>query len=126
MGNAVLDSFGGARWRRSVVAEGMLFMALTLADVDHVATLARLGLTDAERERMREQLSVILEHIDELSAVDTDAISPTASVAQLTNVWRADVVLPSFDAEEVFRNAPREADACFVVRTPLGGESEAS
>lgn len=123
---AVLDSFGGAQWRRSVVAEGIFSMALTLADVDHVATLARLGLTDAERERMREQLSIILEHIGELSALDTDAISPTASVAQLTNVWRADIVRPSFDAEEVFRNAPHESDDCFVVRSPLGGESEAS
>jgi aspartyl-tRNA(Asn)/glutamyl-tRNA(Gln) amidotransferase subunit C len=101
-------------------------MALTLSDVDHVATLARLGLTDAERERMREQLSVILEHIGELSALDTDAIPPTASVIQLTNVWRADEVTSSFSAEEAFRNAPLAADDCFVVRTPLGGESESA
>lgn len=101
-------------------------MALTLADVDHVATLARLGLTDAERERMRDQLSVILEHIDELSALDTDAIPPTASVIQMTNVWRPDEVRPSFTAEEVFQNAPRAAESCFVVRTPLGGESESA
>jgi len=99
-------------------------MALTLADVDHVATLARLGLTDAERERMREQLSIILEHIGELAALDTDAIPPTASVTQMTNVWRTDDIQPSFSAEEVFRNAPRAADDCFVVRTPLGGEIE--
>ncbi len=123
---AVLDSFGGAQWRRSVVALGTFFMALTLADVDHVATLARLGLSDDERERMRDQLSIILDHISELSLLDTDAISPTASVAQLTNVWRQDVVRPSFTADEVFRNAPRSADDCFVVRTPLGGEGEAS
>jgi len=99
-------------------------MALTLDDVDHVATLARLGLTDAERERMRDQLSIILEHIGELSALDTDAIPPTASVSQMTNVWRADVVKPSFSHEAVFQNAPRHADDCFIVRTPLGGESD--
>jgi aspartyl-tRNA(Asn)/glutamyl-tRNA(Gln) amidotransferase subunit C len=99
-------------------------MALTLADVDHVATLARLGLTDAERERMREQLSVILEHIGALAELDTAAIPPTASVTPMTNVWRDDDVKPSFDPEEVFRNAPRAAGDCFVVRTPLGGEDE--
>lgn len=101
-------------------------MALTLADVDHVATLARLGLTDAERERMCEQLSIILEHIGELAELDTDAISPTASVIQMTNVWRSDEVKPSFTSEAVFQNAPRAADDCFVVRTPLGGEGESS
>lgn len=101
-------------------------MALTLADVDHVATLARLGLTDAERERMREQLSIILDHIGALAELDTDAIPPTASVTRMTNVWREDEVRPSFDAQQVFQNAPRTADDCFVVRTPLGGESESA
>lgn len=101
-------------------------MALTLADVDHVATLARLGLSDAERERMREQLSIILDHIGELAELDTDAIPPTASVTQMTNVWREDEVQASFSSEEVFQNAPRFADNCFVVRTPLGGEGASS
>ena len=58
-------------------------MALTIADVEHVAALARLGLSDAEKERLRDQLSSILEHIDALSEVDTDAIPPTASVIPL-------------------------------------------
>jgi aspartyl-tRNA(Asn)/glutamyl-tRNA(Gln) amidotransferase subunit C len=99
-------------------------MALTLADVDHVATLARLGLTTAERERMRDQLSTILEHIGELDQLDTEAIPPTASVIQMTNVWREDAVRPSLSANEVFKNAPSVSDDCFVVRTPLGGEGD--
>lgn len=99
-------------------------MALTLADVDHVASLARLGLTDSEREQLRDQLSTILEHISELSALDTESIPPTASVAQLTNVWREDEVRPSLTPEQVFQNAPRASDDCFVVRTPLGGEGD--
>lgn len=99
-------------------------MTLTLADVDHVATLARLGLTPAERERMREKLSTILGHIDELSQLDTDSISPTASVTHMTNVWRDDSVEPSLTSQQVFQNAPRVNDAYFVVRTPLGGESD--
>jgi aspartyl-tRNA(Asn)/glutamyl-tRNA(Gln) amidotransferase subunit C len=99
-------------------------MALTLADVDYVASLARLGLTDAEREQLREQLSSILEHIGELSTLDTESIPPTASVAQLTNVWREDEVRPSLTSAQVFQNSPRASDDCFVVRTPLGGEGE--
>lgn len=100
-------------------------MALTLDDVDHVAMLARLGLTLDERERLREQLSTILSHIDALSELDTDAIPPTASITQAVNVWRDDLVRPSLTANQVFQNAPRSLDGCFVVPSPLGGEDDA-
>jgi aspartyl-tRNA(Asn)/glutamyl-tRNA(Gln) amidotransferase subunit C len=120
----MLDSSDGALVRRLVVQLRTISMALTLADVDHVATLARLGLTEAERERMREQLSTILEHIGELSGLDTESIPPTASVTQTTNVWREDTVRPSLTHEQVFQNAPRVSNDCFVVRTPLGGEGD--
>lgn len=99
-------------------------MTLTLADVDHVAALARLGLSAEEREQMRDQLSTILEHIGELDQLDTGSIPPTASVVAMTNVWRDDLVRPSLSTEDVFRNAPRVSDDCFVVRTPLGGEGD--
>src|SRR5262245_56094086 len=99
-------------------------MALTLSDVDHVAMLARLGLTKSERETMRDQLSTILEHLGEISELDTDSIPPTGSVLQAVNVWRDDVVRPSLTLEQVLFNAPRVADDCFVVRTPLGGDEE--
>lgn len=101
-------------------------MTLTLDDVDHVATLARLGLSQTERAHMQEKLSSILGHIDALSELDTDSISPTASVIQMTNVWRDDTVEPSLTSQQVFQNAPRVADDCFVVRTPLGGEDAGS
>lgn len=101
-------------------------MALTLAEVDHVAALARLGLSEEERERMRDQLSTILEHIGELDQLDTESIPPTASVIQMTNVWRDDTVRPSLTHSEVFKNAPRVQDDCFVVQTPLGDEGDAS
>jgi aspartyl-tRNA(Asn)/glutamyl-tRNA(Gln) amidotransferase subunit C len=99
-------------------------MAFTLGDVDHVATLARLGLTDAERERMRDQLSVILEQIGILSELDTEAIPPTASVTQTTNVWRKDQLRPSLTTAQVFQNTPSVTGNCFVVRTPLGGDGD--
>ena len=97
-------------------------MALTIADVEHVAALARLGLSDAEKERLRDQLSSILEHIDALSEVDTDAIPPTASVIPLSNVLRDDVAQPSLPRDLVLSNAPRQTDGFFEVDAVLGGE----
>jgi aspartyl-tRNA(Asn)/glutamyl-tRNA(Gln) amidotransferase subunit C len=97
-------------------------MRLTIQDVEHVAALARLGLSPEEVERMRDQLSSILGHIEALNDLDTAAISPTAQTITLTNVMRDDVVKPSLPRSEVLRNAPRQADGFFEVHTPLGGE----
>jgi aspartyl-tRNA(Asn)/glutamyl-tRNA(Gln) amidotransferase subunit C len=97
-------------------------MRLTIADVEHVAALARLGLTGPEKERLRDQLSSILEHIEALSEIDTAAIPPTAQVLPLTNVMRDDVVRPSLPREALLANAPRQTDGFFEVHTPLGGE----
>jgi aspartyl-tRNA(Asn)/glutamyl-tRNA(Gln) amidotransferase subunit C len=99
-------------------------MRLTIADVEHVAALARLGLSDDEKERMRDQLSSILGHINELSDLDTGAIPPTAQVISLSNVLREDEVRPSLSREDVLRNAPRQSDGFFEVHTPLGGADE--
>ena len=99
-------------------------MRLTIADVEHVAALARLGLTEPEKERMRDQLSSILEHIEALGEIDTATIPPTAQVLPLTNIMRADDVRPSLPREAVLANAPRQTDGFFEVHTPLGGEGE--
>lgn len=101
-------------------------MRLTFADVEHVAALARLGLTTEEKERMRDQLSSILGHIETLNELDTAAISPTAQTISLTNVMRDDVVRPSLPRGAVLRNAPRQTDGFFEVHTPLGGEEAES
>jgi aspartyl-tRNA(Asn)/glutamyl-tRNA(Gln) amidotransferase subunit C len=61
-------------------------MGLTREDVEHVATLARLGLSDSEIARLQDQLSTILEHIAVIDRLDTDAIPPTAQVTAMTNV----------------------------------------
>lgn len=99
-------------------------MRLTIADVEHVAALARLGLTQDEKERLRDQLSSILEHINALEELDTAAIPPTAQVITLTNVMRPDEVRPSLSRESVLANAPRQSDGFFEVHTPLGGADE--
>jgi aspartyl-tRNA(Asn)/glutamyl-tRNA(Gln) amidotransferase subunit C len=99
-------------------------MLLSLADVEHVAALARLGLTPDEKERLRDQLSSILGHIAALEELDTSAIPPTAQVLPLTNVMRDDVVRPSLPRESVLQNAPRQTEGFFEVHTPLGGAGE--
>jgi aspartyl-tRNA(Asn)/glutamyl-tRNA(Gln) amidotransferase subunit C len=100
-------------------------MSLSTADVEHVARLARLGLTAEETERMREQLSSILGHIEVLQQLDTEQIPPTAQVNSLTNVLRDDAVRPSLGQDEALANAPLRRNGFIEVRAVLGdGESE--
>jgi aspartyl-tRNA(Asn)/glutamyl-tRNA(Gln) amidotransferase subunit C len=99
-------------------------MSLSLKDVEHVAALARLGLTDAELETLRDQLSSILGHIEVLNQLDTDAISPTAQVIAVDNVMRDDTVLPSLAQEIVTGLAPRHDKGFIAVPAVLGGPEE--
>ena len=86
-------------------------------DVIHVARLARLALTDAELETMREQLNAILAHIDALTAVDTAGVEPTSHAVPQFNVMREDEPRPCFPVEEMLANAPdREGDFFRVPR----------
>jgi aspartyl-tRNA(Asn)/glutamyl-tRNA(Gln) amidotransferase subunit C len=94
-------------------------MSLTLAEVEHIAELARLSLTDAEKTLYRDQLSAILDYAAILQQGDTSAISPTATVLALRNVMRLDRVEPSLPAEDVLANAPDAEDDCFRVRAIL-------
>jgi len=97
-------------------------MKLTLEQVRNVAALARLGLTEDETERMRDQLSSILTSIERLEELDTAAIPPTAQTIELVDVLREDVAGPSLPLEQVLMNAPRQRDGFFEVDTPFGGE----
>jgi aspartyl-tRNA(Asn)/glutamyl-tRNA(Gln) amidotransferase subunit C len=80
--------------------------SISRADVEHVAHLARLHLTDDEMDRMQSQLSNILEAIETLRDVDTSHVGPTASVIQLENVMRDDDVRPGLTREAALANAP--------------------
>src|SRR3954464_13046687 len=106
------------------VGIGSIGMRLTLEDVEHVAALARLGLSPEEKERMRDQLSSILESIEALQELDTSAIPPTAQTIHISNVMRDDVVRPSLTQAQVLQNAPRHTEGFFEVHTPLGGADE--
>ncbi|ABQ89550.1 Asp-tRNA(Asn)/Glu-tRNA(Gln) amidotransferase subunit GatC [Roseiflexus sp. RS-1] len=91
-------------------------MALTLQDVEHVARLARLRLSPAELEKMRDQLSNILDHFQMLQQIDVSAVPPTAQVTDLVNVLREDEIRPSLPHEQALANAPEQQDGMFRVR----------
>jgi aspartyl-tRNA(Asn)/glutamyl-tRNA(Gln) amidotransferase subunit C len=99
-------------------------MSLTREEVEYVAALARLGLSDEEITRLQVQLSSILEHIEAIDRLDTNAIPPTAQVIAMTNVMRPDVVTDSLPREAVLENAPRQADGFFEVHAILGASLE--
>jgi len=80
-------------------------MALTLEEVEQIAALARLRLTDDEIAHYREQLSAILDYMAKLKELDTSAIEPTATVLPLRTVLRPDVVTPSLPLAELLANA---------------------
>jgi aspartyl-tRNA(Asn)/glutamyl-tRNA(Gln) amidotransferase subunit C len=94
-------------------------MSLTLAEVEHIAELARLGLTDSEKVLYRDQLSAILDYAAILQQVDTSAISPTATVLPLRNVMRQDRTESAMPREDVLANAPATEEGCFRVRAIL-------
>jgi len=81
-------------------------MALTLQEVEHIAELARLRLTEEEKARYREQLSDILDYAARLQRVDTSGIPPTSSVLPPRSVLRPDVPRPGMPKEDLLRNAP--------------------
>jgi aspartyl-tRNA(Asn)/glutamyl-tRNA(Gln) amidotransferase subunit C len=94
-------------------------MKLSREEVLHIARLARLGLTEEDVDKFREQLSNILENFDILSQVDTTDVPPTAQSIALQNVMRDDEVTPSLAPEDILANAPRREGDCFRVRAVL-------
>jgi len=81
-------------------------MKLTLEEVEHIAELARLQLSEVEKSRFREQLSDILDYAAHLQALDTSGIPPTSSVLPERSVLRSDEPRPGLSVDELLRNAP--------------------
>ena len=90
-------------------------MKLSEEEVEHVAKLARLEITESEKEAFSQHLSAILTYVDQLRAVETKGIDPTATVVEQANVFREDCVQPSLPVEKALANAPEAQDGCFVV-----------
>jgi aspartyl-tRNA(Asn)/glutamyl-tRNA(Gln) amidotransferase subunit C len=90
-------------------------LAISIEDVEHVAKLARLALSDEEKELMRRQLSDVLEHARVISDVDTTDVPPTSHTLPLVNVFREDRARPSLPPGEVTGNATWAVDGAFRV-----------
>ena len=95
---------------------------LSRSDVEHVAYLARLGLTDAELGTLEGQLNHILDQYAILARLDTDEIPPTAQTIELENILRDDVARESLPVDAVLANAPERDGDFIVVPAILGGE----
>lgn len=90
-------------------------MKITIQDVEHVASLARLELTPEEKETFTVQLDAILQYMDKLNELDTDQVEPTTHVLPLVNVMREDEPHASLPLDKVLLNAPDEEDGQFRV-----------
>ena len=88
---------------------------ITMRDVEHVARLSRLALTEQEKERMRRELDGILSYIDKLRALDTANVPPTSHAVPMTNVMREDEPRPSLSQDEMLANAPERSGEFFRV-----------
>ena len=88
---------------------------ITVKDVEHVAKLARLELTEAEKEKFATQLGDVLKYVEQMNEVDTSSVEPMAHAVDFVNVMRDDVVKYEQIKEELMKNAPDEEDGFFKV-----------
>lgn len=90
-------------------------MKVTLKDVEHVSTLARLGLSEQEKKLFTEQLSKILDHAETINKLDTKNTPPTSHAIPMKNVFREDKVVPCDDVRAIMDNAPESQENMFTV-----------
>jgi aspartyl-tRNA(Asn)/glutamyl-tRNA(Gln) amidotransferase subunit C len=95
-------------------------MAVTIADVKHIAELARLKFSEKELESFTAQLNQILAYMEKLNQLDTDKIEPLAHPVGGTNVFREDEVKPGVEREEALKNAPDRDELFFKVPKVIG------
>jgi len=97
-------------------------MILSPEEVEHIAELARLELSQEEKEMYRRQLSAILDHVARLHELDTSGIPPTSSVLAPRSVLRLDESRPGLPLPDLLRNAPQSQDRQFLVPPVLDSE----
>lgn len=90
-------------------------MNISREQVEHVARLAALALTEEEKELFGRQLNQVLEHAEVIKSVDTEDVPPTSHAIPMGNVYREDRVRPSLPPEEALRNAPQPEGGFFSV-----------
>jgi len=95
-------------------------MPMSRAEVEKVALLARLLLSEEELAQMTVQLGAILQYMDLLAELNTDQVEPLAHPLEITNVFRADEVRPSLARQAALANAPHHDEECYLVPAVLG------
>ncbi|MHB1398885.1 MAG: Asp-tRNA(Asn)/Glu-tRNA(Gln) amidotransferase subunit GatC [Trichloromonadaceae bacterium] len=90
-------------------------MKMTRTEVQHVAKLARLALSETEIDALTGQMDAILGYVEKLNQLDTTGIIPTAHAVPMENAFRADQVKPSMGLEKALLNSPAPVDGCFRV-----------
>ncbi len=90
-------------------------MKISREQVEHVARLARLALSEQEIDTLTGDMDAILGYVDKLNELDTGHIVPTAHAVPMENAFRADTVRPSIGTEKALQNAPEASDSCFLV-----------
>ena len=95
-------------------------MSISRTDVEKVALLGRLQLTEAELSTITSELAQIVGYVDQLSEVNTEGIEPMAHAIEVVNVFRADEVTPSLPRDEVLSNAPHHDGRGYLVPAVLG------
>lgn len=90
-------------------------MKISLKEIEHIALLSRLEISEEEKKQFAEQLSAILDYIDKLNELDTHDIEPTSHVIPLKNVMREDIPIPSISREDALMNAPEHTDKFYRV-----------
>jgi aspartyl-tRNA(Asn)/glutamyl-tRNA(Gln) amidotransferase subunit C len=97
-----------------------VIVPITLRDVEYVADLAKLELSQEEKERFQLELSNIIEYIDQLNELDTRDVRATSHTTFLQNVLREDKVMPSLSPDQALANAPEKKDGFFKVPKVIG------
>jgi len=94
-------------------------MSLTRQEVEKIAHLARLALTEKELVEYQEQLSAVLDYAEMLDELDLDGVEPTAHAVTRSNVYRSDTTEPSLPLEDVLRNAAQHQQDQFYIQSVL-------
>lgn len=90
-------------------------MKITTENIEHIARLTKLEISDKDKENFTKDMNVIIEYLEIIKELDLKDVKPTVHVLPITNVYREDVVIPSLDRELVLANAKSSGEGCFKV-----------
>lgn len=88
--------------------------------IDYVGILAKLALSDEEKEQAKKDMGRMLDYIDKLGELDTEGVEPMTHLFPVQNIFREDVVTNGDDRDSMLKNAPGEKDGMFVVPKTIG------